>query len=769
MKKAQIYHRLKIAILVMGASLLVGAMYLVIQCAIWIKTTPLNLDDVDRVKLPVTSPTYARDAHDALRPIGDIYLERRSLLTPDQLPQLIIDAVRSAEDRRFFSHPGIDIWAFGAVAIDVARTRRLRGGSTITQQLIKPYISKERTLRRKVVEAAASLRYEARKRAEHKGNVRAAKLDILTRYLNQIYMGDGTYGWAEASKRFFSTDITTLTAKNREHVLIAAALAALPKGPENYLKLRGSDEDRQRALEKWRLRRNYVLKNLAENGVITHEELVSLSKLPVKLNLSVPHSGVCDEFVTLVERKLKAIHGPDLPFTAVPTETTCRIPLQQLAQQALTSYLKELHRKNPSWPVPEGAAIVINKATREVEALVGSAKPFQRSNFIRGLDKPRQAGSLFKVLAYYPLLAHGFLPSDVFEDKPVTVPPLERGAKPWTPKNSHKFTLEPFTLRRALARSLNSVAVTASYELGLAKKNPRFIIPEMLRVAEAGGIRSKLDPYFPLILGSSSVTLLEMTNFMATVTSLGEYREPRFIRREYRDGAWHTLTSAPKQTLDPAVCFLTTDLLTSVITDRAGTGRRAHELKTLIAGKTGTSNDEVDAWFIGCTTDYCVGVWIGHDTPRPLGLNPETGRPFQGASTIPVFNTIMKHLIAEHEPGDSFPVPAGVVRLPTVLEENDNGQWEPRCATDDDSPELVFKEWYLKAFVPNGCAGEKTRTIRPGHYASEEPPADGRDAETPSPPSDSGALQSREPVVPPLPVLPRIEEPPAPPPTNDDW
>ncbi len=680
------------------------------------------------------------------QPIGVLGGERRTFVTYDKIPPLVVDAFVAAEDTKFWTHGGVDYWGMLRAFLKNLRAGgKKEGASTITQQVVKNLLlTPERTFKRKIQEIILARRLEKS----------LTKEEIMTLYLNEIYFGDGAYGIQEAARLYFGKDVSQLNVGE------AAVLGAMPKEPETLAHALRAGKNPERA----KARQIYVLNQMVAIGKINRQEAQKWIDAPIKVVKDTgPGFATSAEWRDLVRKELfddrNVVRADVLPDRAGATmdnlgarvRTTLDPSMQASAQRALQAGLRAVDKRQhlgrplrslkgdkielelarlakrlprsgpqagetyeaivvaardadnevevdlgdwravlvlggdedarfnapdddgkiktpserfkpgdvvevvatatdlaasaaaatgdedgdkqraraPSGPKhakhrvmfptpPQGAVVIIDIKTRKVRALVGGY-----ASKIAGLDRAtqarRQPGSSFKPFVYATAIDSGkFTAASKINDAPEVF-------DLWKPKNYESGSfLGPVLLRKALAKSINTVAIRVTFDMK----------PETIAaLANKMGIQSKLPAEMSLALGSGEVTPLEMTNAIATLAAGGIAKPPRFI--DAIDGK--SIPDAKgAQVLRPEVAYVVTDMMRSVVTE--GTGIRAAALKIPIAGKTGTSNDARDTWFIGLTPDYAIGVWLGYDTPR--AMPGETG----GTTAVPVYVDIMKSI-----------------------------------------------------------------------------------------------------------------------------
>lgn len=508
---------------------------------------------------------------------GEVFAMRgrfsAEILDLNELPDHLIKAVISIEDRRFYQHIGIDFIGMARAAVVNLLAGEIRqGGSTITQQLAKvTFLSSERTFKRKIQEIMIALWLENR----------LTKDEILVRYLNKVYLGAGAYGVDGAAQRYFNKSAKSLTLAE------SAMLAGLIRAPSHLAPTRN--------LEAARVRANRVLKAMIDSGHIDQTTAdaapVQNVKLAVNPNTHTSRSG--RYFADWVAKRTNKILGP---LTAdLTVETTLNHSLQTLAENTLEHWLKNA---GDSRNVSQGGMIVMSH-DGAILSMVGG-RNYDESEFNRATQARRQPGSLFKLFVYLAAFDAGLTPDSELVDQAIEI-------DKWRPRNYHGTYRGEVSLRTAFAESINSVAVQLSEQVGRGR---------VIGVAKSLGIRSPIKSHPSLALGASEVTLLEMTAAYAAMAADVKVVRPYGIktlrgtgRRLYR----HRLPARAPAAL-PWKREEMLDLL--ITTVDSGTGRAAR-LHAPIAGKTGTTQDYRDAWFIGFTADIVVGIWLGNDDNSP--------------------------------------------------------------------------------------------------------------------------------------------------------
>jgi len=529
-----------------------------------------DLPDIDEVTAETRKPSVTLLAADGsvLASYGDLYGES---VTLSDVPPVLPKAVMAVEDRRFYSHFGVD--PFGLARAMLANIRAgeiVQGGSTITQQLAKNlFLTPERTVKRKVQELLLAFWLERE----------FGKDEILALYLNRVYLGAGTYGVDAAARRYFGKPAAEV------NLYEAAMLAGLLKAPSRYNPAADAEAAHRRA--------TIVLQDMVAAGYITQEEAVRAARQRSRGRTASAWRGryFADWALSNVQDHV-GYHPKDLVV-----QTTLDLRLQRLAAQQVQAVLAaegEARRAGQ-------AALVTMAPDGAVRAMVGG-RSYRESQFNRATQAKRQPGSAFKPFVYLAGMEHGLTPGHKFEDRPVEV-------DGWSPENYAGRYYGTVTLREAFARSLNSVAVQVARRVG---------IEEVIRTARRLGIASDLKAHPSLALGTSEVSLLELTGAYAVFANGGHGVFPYGIR-EIRDSAGQVLYrrrgGGAGEVVAPRHVARMTDILRANVV--WGTGKAANPGRPA-AGKTGTSQDSRDAWFVGFTAGLVSGVWVGNDDGRPM-------------------------------------------------------------------------------------------------------------------------------------------------------
>ncbi|MCB1520161.1 MAG: penicillin-binding protein 1A [Hyphomicrobiaceae bacterium] len=718
-----------------------------------------DYESLEKYEPPVMTRIHAHDG--AL--IAEYARERRIFVPINTIPKLMIAAFLSAEDRRFYEHGGLDFQGIARAVFRLVEgkikgsSRRAEGASTITQQVAKNFLlTSDRTLERKIKEAILAVRIE---RAY-------SKEKILELYLNEIYLGLGSYGVAAAGLNYFNKELKNLSLEE------VAYLAALPKAPNNYHPFRRATQAT--------IRRNWIIDQMWENGFVTKEAADAAKKKPLAVNLRPfgAHIFAAEFFAEEVRRSLLAKYGEDKLYGGgLSVRTTLDPELQKYARKALADGLVAFDRrkgwrgpvktidiagdwgktlaeidapndidpwrlgvvldaqktkvivglkpgreqdgsvidkreaveigfdelkwaKNPdaaapkaatdvlavgdvvyiapkdekqmtgAWSlmqIPEvsGGIIALDPHTGRVLAVAGGFS-FGMSQFDRAVQARRQPGSSFKPLVYAAALDNGYKPTSIILDAPIEIE-QGPGKDIWRPENYNKErSYGPTTLRVGIEKSRNQMTVRLAQDMGM---------PLITEYARRFGVYDDLLPVLAMSLGAGETTLLRMVTAYSMVANGGKQVQATFIDRiQDRWGrtvwrhddrqcatckaeAWNNQAEPEvpddrRQIIDPHTAYQITSIMEGVV--QRGTATSLKALGMPLAGKTGTSNDEKDAWFIGFTPDLVVGVFVGYDIPRPMGKG-QTG----GAVAAPIFGDFIKMALAD-KPPVPFRVPPGI-------------------------------------------------------------------------------------------------------------
>ncbi len=701
-------------------------------------------------KPPVSSRVHSGEG----QLIAEYALQKRLFIPYDSVPDKVIYSFLSAEDKNFFSHPGVDAKSITRAIIKNVKNyfseKRLEGASTITQQVAKNFLlTSEVSLKRKIKEAILAFRIE---RAYSKER-------IMELYLNQIYLGQGTYGIAAASLEYFDKAVNELSYDE------AALLAALPKAPSKY--------NPYKSIEKAKIRRNLVLKNLYDNSYITKSEYEILKEKKIKTNKrEIKLLEEANFYSEEVRRIINDKYGYDELYKGgLSIRTPLNSDYQIVAMKSLREGLEEYDRRhgwnkpisnikksdwqkeikeftvdkslnwkiakvievnklslkieiqnkeigyidfaNISWtrkksfedflklndiiyvkkikknkwslkqlPKINGAIVVMDPYTGRILAMAGGFS-FRLSEFNRATQAKRQPGSAFKPIVYAAALENGFTPSTLVLDAPFVMDQGE-GLKTWKPENYGKKFYGPSTLRTGIEKSRNLMTVRIAQKVGFE---------EISKMTKNFGIYDDVPELLSVSLGAAETTLIQLTNAYCTFVNGGKKVSPKFIDR-IQDRRGKTIFNADKrkcigckeisylkeeiptiennneQIISPETAYQVTSMLEGVV--KRGTGRKLRNLNLILAGKTGTTNKNMDAWFLGFTSKLVIGVYVGFDEPKTLGKY-ETG----AKAALPVFKKFVEKTVRKND-ALPFKVPKNIslalVDAETGLQPNANSK-----------------------------------------------------------------------------------------------
>ena len=564
----------------------------------------------------VSSKIYDRNN----RTVGEIYLEKRTIVPYQTIPKHVVNAFVAAEDANFFRHKGVDFAAIARAAVkDVLSGGYAQGASTITQQTVKSlFLNPEKSIRRKLKEIILAYRIEKK----------LTKDEILFLYLNQIYLGDGAYGVEAASRAYFGKGVESVS------VAEGAMLAGLAQAPTRY--------SPRNHLDLAKARQRYVLRRMAEVGFLSSGDADRAYQARTALAPPSSFRSKAAYFLEYVRSYIQERYGLDALYkTELQIYTTIDGRLQEAANDALIDGIRRTEQRN-RYKGLQGALLAIDPHTGGVLAMVGGVD-FTESQFNRAIQARRQPGSAFKPIIYAAALDQGKTVVSTLDDSPIEFDRNENEL--WKPRNYDGTFLGPIPMLEALAKSRNLATVRLLNEIG---------VDAAIQTARALGIESPIERNLSIALGSSGVTPLELCAAYATFANGGERPTPYFFR-EIRDASGNILESAEPQTrrvIAPETAYLAVRLMQEVI--RSGTATSARGLGRNLAGKTGTTNENADAWFIGFSPDLLAAVWIGFDTPKPLG-----DRQSASAVSLPIWIRFMGRALSYY-PERDFPVPPGV-------------------------------------------------------------------------------------------------------------
>jgi penicillin-binding protein 1A len=649
------------------------------------------------------------------RVIGSFALQRRIVVSYDDFPKVLRDAIISVEDKDFEKHWGVNFWRIlGAAYKDIALGQKAQGGSTLTMQLSRNlFLTPERSFHRKIQEIMLAIQIERR----------FTKPQIFTLYANQIFLGHGAYGFEAGSQMYFNKEAKDLTLEE------AALLAGLPKAPNYYSPLNSPERAARR--------RNLVINAMLEDGKITAEQASRAKSTPVQLHTQSDPNSLAPYFAEEIRRYLEKKYGSDeVHQGGLRVYTTLDQEMQEAANRALLDGLAAYERRHgwkghlpnmiaagvdmdkyqhPDWDEPmvpgayahalvidvrtasatvkfggytatilpaditwtghkspdeilsrgdiayvrivslndagvakvsleqdsgtQGALLAIDNGTGDIKAMVGG-RDYDESKFNRATQAMRQVGSSFKPYVYTAAIDAGATPNDIILDAPVT---FQTASGAYSPHNYDGKFEGNITLRRAVAQSRNIPALKTAAHVGISK---------VIEYARKFGISSPLPPVLPLALGAADLTLMEQVSAFSTFPNDGVRVVPRYIRKvvDYDGRVLEENYPDVKDVISPRTARVMTSLLREVVLH--GTAFQASKLNHPLAGKTGTTNDFTDAWFVGFSPSIACGVWVGFDEKKTLGKK-ETG----ALAALPIWIDFMKVALKGHDSEDFAPPP----------------------------------------------------------------------------------------------------------------
>jgi penicillin-binding protein 1A len=628
-----------------------------------------------------TSKLYAVDG----RFIAELGLERRTLVKLDEIPQHVQQAFVITEDKRFYSHAGVD-WrrVFGALARDILARGWDQGFSTITMQLARNVfperLTREKTLVRKLREAKVARAIEEK----------YDKKKILELYLNQISLGNGAFGVEVASQRYFGKSVRDL------NIAEAATLAALPKAPERYNPRKHPD----RAIQ----RRNTVIELMRENGAISDADASVARAFPLQLANKEEAGDVAPYFVEWIRQQLDEQFGKQLYEQGLKVYTTLDLDMQSAAERALERQLRLIEtgkygtfthesyehyvarslagtEAGENSPYLQGAFIAEDPRNGAIRAMVGG-RDFYDSKFNRATQALRQPGSAFKPIVYAAAVQNGRPPSYIVNDSPIVVPLGGGAGKDWAPKNYDGKFLGPMPMRRGLYESRNIVAIRVGMELG-----EQTVINE----ARNFGITTPIPPYPSIHIGAADVYPMEMVSAYSAFSNQGIRPTPNAILRveNARQEVLWQQTPARSQVLSPEEAWIMVDMMKDVI--RRGTAAGSvwgAGFHLPAGGKTGTTNDGTNVWFIGYTADLLAGVWMGFDRPQKIMNDAQGGR-----LAAPAWTQFMSEVYRRKPAPPDWPMPPTIITR--EIDVTTGMLQTPYCPRD-----LIRTEFYIPGTEP---------------------------------------------------------------------
>lgn len=555
----------------------------------------LSMPDIEEVASRTRTPnvTIIDSEDNLIESYGSLYGD---VIKATAVPKHLIDAILATEDRRFYRHFGFDLIGFSRAMLANLKARRLvQGGSTITQQVAKNlFLSRDKTIKRKVQELLFAFWLENK----------FTKNQILTLYINRVYFGKGAYGIEAAAQRYFKKSAKDL------NIYQSALLAGMLKAPSTYNPIHNPEKALKRTRQ--------VLLNMVDAGFIEARDVKLLSAEQFKYVVEVEETKTknaryfSDWIIDQTDSLMGSVDNDIVISTTLDNKT------QQIAEGVLKAALKDQDEDI------QGAVLVMTP-DGAIKAIVGG-KNYSTSQFNRATQALRQPGSAFKPFVYLAALEKGFSPNDLVEDKPITV-------GDWSPKNYNDKYVGLITIKEALAKSINSVAVYLSETIGRMR---------VIATAKRLGITSPLNADPSIALGTNEATLIDMVTAYAAFCNNGfgvwaygvnkiSDKEGNVIYKRVSGELGQVMTSMHAAQMN--------EMLAEVI--NSGTGKAA-KLQIPAAGKTGTTQDYRDAWFIGYTPDYITGVWIGKDDGSPMD------KMYGGGLPAKIWHDIMMHIHNTH-------------------------------------------------------------------------------------------------------------------------
>ncbi len=618
-----------------------------------------SVDKLDEYTPSLT--TYVYDINNQV--IAEFSVEKRAILPLSSIPIDMQNAVIAMEDKDFFKHWGVSPKGIArALLRDLMHTRAAQGGSTITQQLSRGiFLRPEKTFSRKIKEIFLSLQIESN----------FSKPEILQLYLNQIYFGSGVYGVQSAAKLYFGKDVPEMNLAE------CALLAGIIPSPERFSPFYSP--------EKARLRRYLVLQRMFEERYITKKEMEEANKAPIPVERSTLLSGHASYFVEYIRQQLQPRYGVDqLLKGGLKIYTTLDLSMQIPAEDIMEKYLVKYDsdsvksRKaagtdevNVSSGNLQGAFVILDVKTGGIRAMIGG-RNYRDSKFNRVTQAARQAGSTFKPFVWMSALQNGYTPATIVDDSPmayyydgkdwrllegatdqysisVAIQPFvgNKDFKIWVPSDFDDKFLGSITMRRALELSRNLASIYLVTRVGPT---------QVVDVAHKAGIKRNLEAVPSIGLGTSLVSPIEMVSAFSTFGNGGIHVEPFSVLKVADNQGKILQEYVPEEleTFTPQTSYLLVNMMKGVV--QRGTGAYASRLKRPIAGKTGTSQDSKDMWFIGMTPDLAAGAWMGYDDMTSLPMKDWTG-----GSTVLHWWTEIMDTVLKDQPIRDFPVPDGIV------------------------------------------------------------------------------------------------------------
>ena len=623
-----------------------------------------SVDVLDQYQPRQTSKLYAADG----RFIAELGLERRTLLKIDQIPPLVRNAFVTVEDKRFYRHSGVDwLRVPGALLTDIRRRSFAEGFSTITMQLARNIfperLTRDKSPVRKLKEIKVARAIESK----------YSKDRILELYLNQIALGNGAFGIETAAQRYFGKSARDLNLAE------AATLAGLPKAPERYNPRRSPE----RAIQ----RRNTVLEIMRAQEVVSDADASLAKAYPLQLARRSEAGDVAPYYVEWIRQQLEQQFGQRLYEQGLKVYTTLDVDLQSAAERALENQLRAIeagrfgpfpHRSyeahmasasertgeqaSPNSPYVQGAFVAMDPRSGAIRALVGG-RDFDDSKFNRATQALRQPGSTFKPIVYAAAVQNGRPPTYIVDDSPISVP--QSGGGNWTPQNYDGKFEGLMYMRRGLYQSRNIVAIKVGMELGPST------VTEMAR---RFGLTTPIPPYPSIYIGAADVYPIEMIASYSAFATLGTRAAPNGIVRVENSRGDILWEPTPQRTpvMSPEEAWLMVSMMKDVVQRGTAAGSVGSQFRIPAGGKTGTTNDGADVWYIGYTSDLVAGVWMGLDKPKKIKGNAQGG-----VLAAPAWTSFMREVYRRRPPSSDWPRPDGIVER--QIDYATGQLWAPGC------------------------------------------------------------------------------------------
>lgn len=606
-----------------------------------------SLEQLHNIEPSLITTIYSGDQE----VLQEYYLQRRILVPLKKMPPQLIEALIATEDQRFYQHWGVDLQGITRAFLSNIFKGDLtaQGGSTITQQLARTlFLTPEKIISRKIKEILTAIKTERT----------YSKDEILEMYLNQCYFGRGAYGIQAAAELYFSKDVEELDLSD------CAILVGLLPAPNRYSPLNKPELSR--------MRRDLVLSRLAAQKVLTQAQADSLKALPLKLNPNPTDRGKAPYFTEMVRQYLEKRYGERALYSqGLTIYTTLNLKLQEEAEKQLFAMVDTLQKgiqarktlKSQEYTIPyvdssgdkpvwkrkykqlQGALVAMDNSSGNILALAGG-RDFDDTKFNRATQALRQPGSAFKPFVYVAAIEKGFHPSDVMYDTPVVLE--NRPGEEWRPRNYDREFKGPVTLREGLADSRNLVAIKL-----LQKVSPRSAVDYAKRM----GITTQLNAYPSIAIGTSEVTLWQMVRAFSVFPNEGVLVEPRYILKivdKYGNILEENRTTKKNLILEQKTAYIMTSMMQSVIDGGTASAVRARGFSRPAGGKTGTTDETTDNWFIGFVPQITCGIWLGFDDKTSIGAH------MTGGSTAAVVWAEFMKAACQNLPVLNFDVPEGV-------------------------------------------------------------------------------------------------------------